>query len=108
MFVVPKEDQATGQKIMEENKINEQVIHLATALMVLKRRELPQKESFRMFLESKRQSKLRGSERKSLRKAFDMGDQEASFTQLETPPRKTSPQATGRQGEVLQSAGAKT
>ena len=107
MFVVPKEDQATGQKIMEENKINEQVIHLATALMVLKRRELPQKESFRMFLESKRPSKLRGSERKSLRKAFDMGDQEAqSFTQLETPPRKTSPQA--RQGEVLQSAGAKT
>ena len=42
-----------------------------------------------------------------MRKAFDMGDQEAqSFTQLETPPRKTSPQA--RQGEVLQSAGAKT
>ena len=38
MFVVPKEDQETGLTIMEERKINEQVIHPVTVLMVLTER----------------------------------------------------------------------
>ncbi len=69
--------------------------------MVLNLRELPQKESFKMFLELKRKCKLLGSQLRQLHTALDMDDQEAQlFLQMETPPHKALPQT--RKGEVLQ------
>jgi hypothetical protein len=107
LFVDPKKNERTGEMTVEPNKVNNQVKHIATALMVLKQRELPQKEVFRSFLESTRPCKLREEERNKLCKAFDLDDQEAQlFDQFETPPRKTAPQTS--EGEVLQSAGAKS
>ena len=105
LFVDPKRDERTGEMVIERNKVNNQVKHIATALMVLKRSKLPQKEVFRSFLESTKSCNLQEEERNKLCKVFDLDDQEAqSFDQFETPPRKTTPQT--RKGEVLQSAGA--
>ena len=93
LFVDPKKDERTGEMVIERNKVNNQVKHIATALMVLKRSKLPQKEVFRSFLESTKSCNLQEEERNKLCKVFDLDDQEAqSFDQFETPPRKTTPQ----------------
>ena len=45
LFVNLKKDERTGEMVIERNKVNTQVKHTATGLMVLKQSDLPQKEA---------------------------------------------------------------
>ena len=107
LFVDPVQNEETGEVTVSANKISNDVRFMATALMAMKETEPPSKEVVKAFLASERKCTLDNETRERLCTILDNDDQDVpSFTNMETPPRRTDPST--RDGEGQLSAASKS